>query len=315
MSASCIMMPGSSYRGELPPLTHRQEDLARELRETVEALALHIGDRNVQRPSALAEAADDIEHRFRGFEYEVYRQTFKVGGVPCHNLEAMLPGAVAPGRDLIVGAHYDSVPGSPAANDNASGVAALLALARRWRDEPPPAITIRFVAFVNEEPPYFQTDQMGSVVYARAAATKGKDIVGMISLETIGYYADEPGSQRYPPPIGLFYPRTGDFIGFIGNHRSRRLVRKAVRSFRENARFPSEGAALPGRVPGVGWSDHWSFWQAGWPAIMVTDTAPYRYPWYHTPFDTPEKLDYERMARVVDGLYEVIRDIATDAAR
>ncbi len=309
------MMPGSSYQGELPPLTSEQQDLAQELRKTVEVLALQIGERNVQRPAALAEAADAIEQSLEAAGYDVYRQTYHVGGVPCHNLEAILPGALLPERNLIIGAHYDSVPGSPAANDNASGVAALLALARRWREAEPPPVTIRFVAFVNEEPPYFQTPKMGSVVYASAAAKKGKDIAGMISLETIGYYSDEPGSQRYPPPIGLFYPRTGNFIGFIGNHRSRRLVRRAVASFREHAQFPSEGAALPGLVPGVGWSDHWSFWQAGWEAIMVTDTAPYRYPWYHSPFDTPEKIDYERMARVVDGLFYVIRDLAEDAAR
>jgi Zn-dependent M28 family amino/carboxypeptidase len=135
----------------------------------------------------------------------------------------------------------------------------------------------------------------------------------MLSLETIGYYSDAPNSQQYPPPFNLYYPSTGNFIGFVGNEESSRLVEQVVRAFRQHAKFPSEGSAAPSDVPGVGWSDHWSFWQAGYPALMVTDTAPFRYPHYHLSSDTPDKLDYDRMARVVDGLQAVIGDLAGDS--
>jgi Zn-dependent M28 family amino/carboxypeptidase len=124
----------------------------------------------------------------------------------------------------------------------------------------------------------------------------------MFSLETIGYYSDERGSQRYPPPLGLLYPNTGNFIGFVANFASRALLRDAIGAFRAHARFPSEGVAAPASIPGVDWSDHASFWEAGHPALMITDTAPFRYPHYHTAFDTPDKIDYERLARVVAGL-------------
>ncbi len=160
-------------------------------------------------------------------------------------------------------------------------------------------------------PPFFQTDLMGSRVYARRCRRRGEAIVAMLSLETIGYYSDAPGSQYYPPPVGLISPSTGDFIGLIGNVALRKLVRAAVGSFRRHARFPSEGAALPGFIAGVGCSDHWAFWQEGYPAVMVTDTAPFRYPYYHTRHDTQDKLGFDRMARVVNGLRGVVTDLAS----
>ena len=151
---------------------------------------------------------------------------------------------------------------------------------------------------------------MGSLVHAKASKARGDDIQAMLSLETIGYYSDEPGSQQYPFPLRWFYPDTANFIGFVGNLGSRKLVRSALGAFRRHASFPAEGAAVPERVPGVGWSDHWSFWQAGYRAIMVTDTAFYRYAHYHTEEDTPDKVDYERTARVVTGLTSVIAYLA-----
>jgi hypothetical protein len=131
----------------------------------------------------------------------------------------------------------------------------------------------------------------------------------MLSLETIGYYSDEPGSQKYPFPIGLFFPSTANFIGFVGNPSSRGLTRRVVRVFRSYSKFPSEGINAPAVIPGVGWSDHWSFWQAGYPAVMVTDTALFRYRHYHTAEDTVDKIDFDGMTRVVAGLRFVIEDL------
>ena len=169
---------------------------------------------------------------------------------------------------------------------------------------------MRFVAFVNEEPPFYRSEQMGSRVYARRSRERRDHIVAMLSLETIGYYSDEPGSQLYPFPLRFFYPSTGNFLAFVANLGSRKLLREALASFRRNAQFPSEGVAAPAFIPGVDWSDHWSFWQESYPALMVTDTALYRYPHYHTLQDTPDKVDYERLARVVKGLHGMLRDLA-----
>ena len=209
----------------------------------------------------------------------------------------------------MVGAHYDTASGAPGADDNTSGIAGTLALARKFSMAKPDR-TLRFVAFVNEEPPYFQTERMGSWVYAKRCREKGEDVVAMLSLEMLGCYSDAPGSQKYPPPFSFLYPSRGNFIGFIGNTSSRRLVRQAIASFRQNERFPSEGAAVPGMIRGVGFSDHWSFWQEGYPALMVTDTAMCRYPHYHRPQDTIDKIDFDRMARVVRGLESVVADLA-----
>jgi Zn-dependent M28 family amino/carboxypeptidase len=222
------------------------------------------------------------------------------------NIEAEVRGDTP--QILLVGAHYDSVLGAPGANDNGSGVAALLALTRRFAGKPARQ-TLRFVAFVNEEPPYFQTPEMGSFVYAKRCRERGDQIAAMISLETIGYFSEASGSQNYPlPGIGAFYPTTGNFIGFVGNVQSGALVRRVVALFRQHGKIPSQGAAFPSFVPGVAWSDHWSFWQHGYPAIMITDTAPFRYPHYHSATDTPDKLDYDRFALVVSGVEKVIEE-------
>ena len=240
---------------------------------------------------------------------EPRRQTYELHGRACHNIEAEIRG-VRP-EIVVIGAHYDSVFGSPGANDNGSGVAAMLALARRFAGKPA-GQTLRFVAFVNEEPPYFQTEQMGSLVYASRCKARGDQISAMISLETIGYFSDAPRSQIYPSPgLGFFYPTTGNFIGFVGNLPSRALLRRALGIFREQGKLPSQGAALPAVVPGIGWSDQWAFWQCGYPAIMVTDTAPFRYPHYHERTDAPDKLDYDRFALVVSGMEKVIEKLVS----
>jgi Zn-dependent M28 family amino/carboxypeptidase len=309
---SMIRMPGESYRGDLPPLTGAQAVLRDELRQGVEALAGRIGERNLLRYRNLVAAGELVEQALAESGYVVERQAYEVEGRTCVNLAAEITGAGRPQEIIVVGGHYDSVVSCPGANDNGTGVAATLALARALADSRP-SRTLRFVFFVNEEPPFFQTADMGSRVYARRCRQRGEDIRAMVCLETIGYYSDEKGSQHYPPPLGLLYPSTGDFIAFVGNFGSRRLVRQVVGSFRRHARFPSEGGAVPGVIPGIGWSDHWAFWKEGYPALMVTDTAPFRYPHYHRATDTPDKIDYERMARVVSGLEAVVRDLTGPA--
>ncbi len=304
--AVMIRMPGKSHSGPLPPLSPAESALAASIRRDVAELAGRIGIRNFMVHEALSAAADYVESRLKESGYAVGRQVFTVEGKSFANIEAEIRGGA---EIVVVGAHYDSVVGCPGANDNATGTAGVLALAAALAGSKL-SRTLRFVAFANEEPPFFPTAGMGSVVYARRCRERGEKIAAMVSLETIGFFSDAAGSQEYPPPFSFFYPSRGDFIAFVGNLSSRKLVRRAVGAFRAGAAFPSEGGALPSFIPGAGWSDHWAFWQEGWPALMVTDTAPFRYPHYHTPQDTPDKIDFDRCARVVAGLEKVVRDLA-----
>jgi Zn-dependent M28 family amino/carboxypeptidase len=210
---------------------------------------------------------------------------------------------------VVVGAHYDSAPGTPGADDNASGIAVTLALARSFAQNRP-SRTVRFVAFTNEEPPYFWTENMGSLVYARSCRNRGEKIVAMLSIESVGFYSSAANSQHYPFGTSLLYPSIGDFVAFVGNLQSRSLVQQAANAFRRADALPSIGASLPNSVTGVGWSDHWSFWQQGFPGIEITDTAPYRNPYYHTPGDTPERLNYENLARCARGMRAVVGRLA-----
>lgn len=309
-----IRMPLESYRGPWIPLTAEETALRDALRRDVQVLAGDIGERNWFVHPRLAEAAAWIERSLTQAGHKVHRRGFEVRGKRCDNLEVEIRGRTKPDEIVIIGAHYDSVQGCPAANDNGSGVAALLALARAFVDATP-ARTVRFVAFVNEEAPFYYTEEMGSLVYARECRRRGEKVVAMLSLETLGYYRDEEGSQGYPAVVGAFYPSKGNFVAFVGNTAARALVRQCIGTFRRDVKFPSEGAALPSFITGIGWSDHWSFWQEGYPAAMVTDTAIFRYPHYHDPSDTPDKLDYEKLARVVAGLDRVVRELADVPAR
>ncbi|MFQ5840647.1 MAG: M28 family peptidase, partial [Candidatus Methylomirabilales bacterium] len=217
-------MPGKSYRGSVPVMTQDEAILRDALYCDVATLAGEIGERNLFRYDALAAAAGFLEATLRAAGYVVRRQGYEVGGRICHNIEAEIAGTDRAGEVVIVGGHYDSVVGSPGANDNATGVAAVLALARAFAGKRT-SRTLRFLGFVNEEPPWFRTPAMGSLRYARRCGEGGERVAAMLSLETIGYYADEKGSQRYPFPLSSFYPSTGNFIAFVGNMASRRLVR------------------------------------------------------------------------------------------
>ena len=282
-------------------------DFEAPLKAHVEHLATKIGERNLTKYDQLCEAADYIESELKDYGFEPTRQTFKVRGLECYNIAAEIKGSKTPDEIMIVGAHYDSAEGTPGANDNGSGTAAMLVLAKHFSKSKPER-TLRFVAFTNEEPPYFQTqDEMGSWVYAEMCRLEDQNIVGVFSLETMGYFTDEEDSQHYPSPLDRLYPSTGNFIGFVGNIGSGKLMRKTLKCFKANSEVPAEGASLPGSVPGVGWSDHWSFWQEGYEGIMITDTAPYRYPHYHKTTDTPDKLNFPVFAKVVEGLVEPVK--------
>jgi len=296
-----IRMPGASYSG---PQIEGDVPTQERLRQSVVTLADTIGERNVVRAGSLDQAAKWISDEFIAAGYEPKLESFAVGIATVSNVYAEVLGKSGSGT-VVIGAHYDSVPGSPGADDNASGVAVMLELARRFKDFNSP-YTIRFVAFANEESPWFGTASMGSVQHAERAIDRGDEIVAMLSLEMLGFYDSRENSQRYPEGFGLFYPSTGDFVSFVGNARSRSLVHELVSGFRERARLPSEGAAVPEIVKDITRSDQFAFWRHGIPGVMITDTANFRNPHYHQSTDVAETLDYSAMAHLVEGLAHAI---------
>lgn len=306
----CTAMPGESQRGALPALSADEHRAAEELRAHVTALTVEIGERRAVVGDSLKRAEAYLHAELTKIEGAKLRREPipNAPGDPA-NLVLDLPGSKA-GPLIVLGAHYDTAPeGTRGANDNGSGTASALVLAKRLAVAPR-ALPIRIVLFANEEMPYFQTDAMGSLVHARGCRARGEELRAMFSLETMGYYSDAPGSQKYPAPLDRVYPDRGNFIAFVGDVGSRSLVRDGIERFRQHATIPSEGGALPSILPGVGWSDHWAFWQSGYQAVMVTDTALFRDPTYHRPSDVASNLDFERLGRVVVGLEKVVAELS-----
>jgi hypothetical protein len=298
--------------GKTGPHTKR-EITRKELQAHVEMLSKTIGPRHMGAPDALKFTVNYIEGTLgpANLGYRVARHTYKVGDTPCHNLvlDLMATGSDRIAEIVLVGAHYDTVPTTPGADDNASGVAACMELARAFANTKHER-SLRFVFFANEEPPYFQTKDMGSLVYAKECKKRGDEIVAMLSLETMGYYSEKKGSQKAPPGLEAHVPDTGNFLAVIGNATSLPIVETCKDWFARNSTLPVVGMALPTTVVEQGWSDHWSFWQQGYPAVMVTDTALLRNPHYHQAGDKHNTLDYERFTQAVKGLEGVIYMLA-----
>jgi len=302
--------------------------LSGRLKKHVEYLALRVGERHFAKREALDLAADYIHSVFTTLRYKPEYETFQINHPPLltelrtgskerralkaasyKNVVATLRGRLEGKNEeiIVIGSHYDTVSGSPGADDNASGVAVLLEVARLlqgFRLEK----TLEFVAFTNEEAPFFRTSAMGSAHYVRSALRQNKKIIFMISLEMLGFYTDHPASQSYPPFLRFFYPNRGSFIAIAGNLSSRAYVKEMASLFRDNTDIPLEALALPRFVPGIDFSDQLNFWKEGIPAVMITDTAFYRNPHYHLSSDLPQTLDYEKMAEVTKGLLLYLLD-------
>ncbi len=308
--AYAIVFPRQPYRGPLPPLTEAEAALSQRLRRHVEAVASR--PHNLAHYADLEGAACHIERELVAMGLTPHLQQYDVHGRPVRNIEVTLEPAPSSRREtaatLVVGAHYDSPDESPGANDNGTGVAALLELARLLGgpDAPERRRRLRLVFFVNEEAPYGKTELMGSLVHARSLAQSGERIDGMIALETLGHFSNVPGSQRFPFPFGLVYSNVGNFVAFVGLPRARGFVRRALRAFRTETAFPSIGGVAPGFLEGIDLSDHWAYDHCGFPAMMITDTAPFRNPFYHTRADLPATVDYESLARITLGLSRML---------
>jgi hypothetical protein len=300
-------VPGASYIGTFSGYTEIERATAARIKTHVTAIASR--PHNIEHYDDLEAAARYIENELEKMGYIPKPQVFEADGKNVRNIEVIIePRSGDQLGSVVVGAHYDSYRDAPGANDNGSGTAALLEIARIFKANAQPDARIRLVFFVNEEPPYFQDKGMGSAEYAKMLANVNERLIGMISLETIGYYK---GPQNYPFPLGLLYPSTGNFVAFVGMIESRAFVRATVKAFRERTMFPSDGGVAPGFIPGIDWSDHWSFARYGYPALMVTDTAYFRDPHYHQITDLPANVDSEKVARVAHGMAEVIWQMAS----
>ena len=288
------------------------ESLAARLEASVRHLSGEIGERHFRRAHALDEALSFIREELARAHVTATEHPFEVSGRSFTNVEVIVPSrSGAPERGcVVIGAHYDTVPGTPGADDNATGVAALLELARQLAPERFER-SLRLVFFPNEEPPFFPDQGMGSAEYAAQLKQANVDVHTMISLEMLGYYSDRPHSQRYPPGLSLLYPNQGNFIGFVSNLRSRKRLNELKRAFIASSDFPCESLAAPEWTIVVGLSDHSSFWKQGYPGLMVTDTAFMRNPHYHQASDTADTLDFERFAKVTQGLVGAVRRLAS----
>lgn len=302
-----LHLPGIPHRGALSAMTVAERELSQRLRRHIVAIAST--PHNTAHFESLTQAAAYIEGELRSLGITPIRQTYEAHGAEVWNIETTIEPATAPASSLVIGAHYDSAGDAPGANDNATGVAALLEIVRQLKAGPPLRQRIRLVFFVNEEPPWFQTDLMGSRQYAALLQERKEQVSGMISLETLGAFSDAPGSQKYPEPFNLLLPTVGNFIAFVAMPGSRTFMHEVIGAFRQHAKFPTIGGVAPSLVRGVDWSDHASFASLGIPALMITDTAVFRYRHYHTPQDTPDKVDYDKLARITLGLALTVRSL------
>ena len=273
------------------------------LERHVRELAVTLHPRSYDSQANLQRAGDYVLAQFDGLNARTEIQDVAVDGVIYRNVIARFGPAEGP--LLVIGAHYDGCGTTPGADDNASGIAGLLEIARLLAQHPPPH-PVELVAFTLEEPPYFRTPFMGSAVHARALRNARREVRLMISLEMIGYFRDAPGSQRYPSrALGLLYPDRGNFVALVGRLRDFGAMRRVKGLFKGASSLPVVSINAPASVPGVDFSDHASYWNEGFPALMVTDTAFLRNPNYHGEGDTPETLDFARMAQVVQAVHAV----------
>ncbi len=284
-----------------------RDHLKARLEQHLRYLSVTLGDRSIFRPENLQAAEDYVSQQFAAMGYVPRRQSFKYQGQEVSNI---IVGEEAPRGYYILGAHYDTVEGTPGADDNASGVAVLLEVARLARQLTPPK-PWAFIAFTCEEPPAFASAAMGSRVYAQRARRQQAHILGMLCLEMVGYYSKSPGSQSLPLSLKFMgYPTTGDFIGLVSDRGSRTLLDRLEAAITRGCRLPAVSLAVPfggHLLPEVRLSDHANFWDAGYPAVMLTDTAFMRNPHYHGPGDTMDRLDLDAMTELTLGLVNFVQ--------
>lgn len=291
---------GPPVPAPLPALTEEERDMAGRLRATVQHYAVEIGERNIGQSWNLASATDDLATTLEKIGYDVQRQGLVAGDAVVQNIVVHVAGGEHGGEAIVVGAHFDTFAGTPGADDDASGVAAVMELARAFQAKKGKR-AVHFAFFVNGEAPYLKTDQMGSLVYAKWLKEQKMEVRGMLDLNGLGAYSDAPPARPYPSGVVPPYPSTSNFVAIIGNEASRQLLEQVTAGMQRGS-VPVVSNVVGDDHALAGESDQWAFWKLGFPALLVTDVAAYRYPSHQQKTDLPDKLDYERMARVVTAL-------------
>lgn len=302
-----LWVPGRSHSGPLPGLSVAERQLAARLKAHITAIASE--PHSTKFPAALERSATAVEAAFRDLGFTPQSQVYESDGMSVRNIWV----EIAPGTAedaIVVGAHYDSADEAPGANDNGSGTAAVLELARLLKTHTPKRTRLYLVAFVNEESPFWGGPDQGAARFADLLLQRGVNVRGMLSLETLGWFDDAPGSQKYPTPFNWIYPDVGNFVAFVGMPGSRSWLHEVLEPYRRHAHVPSIGGIAPSYIPGISWSDHAPFADRGIPALMLTDTAPFRYPHYHRATDTPDKVNVEILARITLALEGTLRELA-----
>lgn len=283
----------------------RRESIEQNLRLHVDRLAGLIGPRNFQRPKSIVATLGYLRAQWEEMGYLVAEETYDAIGNEATNLIIETPGRNRADEIVLLGAHYDTCGDTPGADDNASAVAVMLEVSRLLSKHLGRR-TARYVAFACEEPPYFNCSAMGSQHNAREARCRGDKIVGMLCLEMVGYFRDEPGSQQLPETLPNFakpfFPTRGNFLAAVGNLKSWKLLWPFRRGFKRETKLPLFSIALPEAIHEIRLSDNSSYWDQGYPALMLTDTSFLRNPHYHMLTDTPDTLDYARMTDVALGV-------------
>lgn len=282
--------------------------IRQELESDIYFMSVTLGPRNAFSYERLRQCAAWIKKRWESQGYAVKSHTFSIQGQDYENLEIEIKGRKSPTEIVIVSAQYDTLPDSPGANNNASGVAVLLQLSNLLKNYSPDR-TLRLINFVNEEDPFFGTEWMGSFTYAEDVYKRNENIKIMLSIDSIGIYKDEPGSQKLPFPFSVFYPDRGNFLAFIGDFDSRTYMIRATKGFKKGSSFPIKAGVVPKWVKGAAWSDHSSFWKFGFAGMQITDTGAFRSPYHTTAEDTMEKIDIEALSRIVMGMYGSIIEL------
>lgn len=310
LAAYGLWVPGRSFSGPQPAPTAEERALADRLAGHIAAIASE--PHNTQHPAALERSAVAVETAFREMGFEPQVQRYEADGTTVRNIWVTIePDAGAKDvTTIVVGGHYDSAGDAPGANDNASGTAATLELARLLKSHRPSRTRIHLVAFTNEEAPFWGSADHGAARFADLLISRGETVRGMLSLETLGWFSDVAGSQKYPKPFNWIYPDVGNFVAVVGMPGSRSWLHEVLAPFRRHAHVPTIGGIAPSFIPGIAWSDHAPFSDRGIPALMLTDTAPFRYPHYHRATDTPDKVDVATLARITTALEKTLKELA-----
>jgi hypothetical protein len=292
----------------LPALTEEEREMAGRLRATVQHFAVEIGERNIGQSWNLASATDDLATSLEKIGYDVQRQGIVAGDAVVQNIVVHVAGGEHGGEAVVVGAHFDTFAGTPGADDDASGVAAVMELARTFQAKKGDR-AVYFAFFVNGEAPYLKTDQMGSLVYAKWLKGQRMEVHAMLDLNGLGAYSDAPPARPYPSGVAPPYPSTSNFVAIVGNEASRPLLEQVTAAMQRGS-VPVVSHVVADDHALAGESDQWAFWKLGFPALLVTDIASSRYPEHRQKTDLPDKLDYERMARVVSALKTTVAGLA-----